>query len=291
MVGVLQGNVQIRISARIDDFKTIKQAIKAVPGVRNSAYFAKGESECILLVNVKLGKSEDPMGLCLSVMDGVIRVLKENGVRRLDECPFCGAGNCDSLMIYKGGCRSVHRRCASEDFSQVQQLAGASPETGNYVTGLLGGIVGMVLGCVPSLLTAYFMNTIYALLFALIPICIYYGYKLARGRMGKATIFVSVLLTVVGVFFMNAVMVYLQLLQEFSTAFATVQIQALVGSLSGWGIILKSNPSTLLFAALGIWISWRIITNTPAKQAANAEVVISTLMDDPAYTADFSFEE
>lgn len=56
-------------------------------------------------------------------------------------------------------------------------------ESGSYLTGLLGAIIGGLLATIPAVAVIWFTETAYSLLYFLIPLGVYHGYRLARGKM------------------------------------------------------------------------------------------------------------
>lgn len=176
-----------------------------------------------------------------------------------DVCPYCKQSHCDSTAIVKNTYRGVHKRCVDEQLEGNLRATEKNELEGSYLTGVIGAILGGVVGCIPTILTLWFLERHFSLLYALIPLCIFYGYKLFRGRMNRAALVTTIILSVVYVFglyvlYIGIVLVAYGYSLSFLRYFITDPefLRTLTGDLA----------ISLLFTALGVAIVWRRISQT-----------------------------
>ncbi len=111
------------------------------------------------------------------------------GVVPLTFCPFCGQDHCDSLCVVQDRYAPVHEACAAGVFPPATYEEPTTvPDKKNYVTGILGAILGLLVGALPQLALNYFTGYSLMLLYLLPPVLAFFGYKLLKGpatRTGK----------------------------------------------------------------------------------------------------------
>lgn len=130
--------------------------------------------------------------------------------------------------------------------------------------GIIGGILGAIVGVLPSFLSVVLVEKIYALLFALIPLCIYYGYKLLKGKMNKVVIVLTVILSVLSVYMIEMLLLAYYMVSDYGLLISEA-IQLVGASLlepSVWTAMTMDALTSFLFVALGIWIAWGRISRT-----------------------------
>lgn len=215
------------------------------------------------------GSDADYVRLCA-------QTLSHNGLRTPDVCPFCGAGNCDATALTNKGYRPVHYRCLQNEATKAQSKAETNRENGSYLLGFIGALIGMLVGTIPTFLTVVFMQREYSLLFALIPICAYFGYKLFRGKMDKAALVISILMAILGVFILNFEFIVFSMMKEYGASFSEAMsvMPQLLADGSVWSELAAGSLQEFLFSALGVLIAWRLISGTAAGTAASAETVL-----------------
>mgnify|MGYP001851262890 CR=1 FL=1 len=125
---------------------------------------------------------ENPLELYQYALSIVMSALSASGVVPLTFCPFCGQDGCDSLCVVQDRYAPVHETCASRAYPPaVLPNESAAPSSGNLITGLIGAVLGLLVGCLPqfalNLVSGYSLAALYLLpaLFA------FGGYKLFRG--------------------------------------------------------------------------------------------------------------
>ena len=198
------------------------------------------------------------------------------GLRPLDVCPYCGGGNCDAAAFSKKGYQAVHYRCLQAEAGKAHSKAESNRENGSYLLGILGAFIGMLVGTIPTFLTVVYMQMEYSVLFALIPICAYLGYKLFRGKMDKAALIVSIVMAVLGVFILNFEYLAFLIKHEYGLPFSeTLSVMPeLLRDGEVWAAIAADSLQEFLFSARGVFIAWRLISGTAAGAAANADAAL-----------------
>ncbi|WP_040196562.1 hypothetical protein [Candidatus Soleaferrea massiliensis] len=207
-----------------------------------------------------------------------IGILRQFGVLPIEECAICKRGGCDSLILHGDLYHPVHDGCCDQILHQTKQEAEQNELNGNYVLGFIGGLLGAVVGVIPSVLTILLADRIYAILFALIPMCIYFGYKLFGGKLNKVALVTSIVLSIVGVMIMELMLTSIYISTEFGTGI-TESVSLMFASLAMpdmWSAIAADSIMPLIFAGLGVWISWGYISRTSQSTVRSIEERIST---------------
>lgn len=222
------------------------------------------------------GKKKKMQGSDADYVEFCAYVLSAAGLRPRDCCPYCKTGGCDALSFVKGGYGTVHYRCLQEAAARERDKADSNLQNGSYFLGVIGAFLGMIVGSVPSFLTIAFMEMEYAVLFALIPLCAYFGYKLFRGKMNKAALAVSIVMAFLGVFLLYFEMIAFSAMKEYGLSFGEVMsfMPELLRDGELWADILTHALKEFLFMGLGIVFVWRLISSTAADSASNASAAL-----------------
>jgi len=212
-----------------------------------------------------------------------LRVLARNGYRPDEVCPHCGRSACDAAGLYGGAYHTTHRACLREQVDAAEAAAEKNQREGSYFTGILGGIIGMLVGTLPSLLTVTLLDSVYALLFALIPICTYFGYKLLGGKLNRFALVFSIIMTILGVYILGFEYACVFLMQEYELSLAEmlVVLPELLFDPSVWISLTTDMITEFIFAGLGLWFAWRTISGTAAGSADNAKAIADLAIDWP----------
>lgn len=223
-------------------------------------------------------------------LDAATAALRENGVAPADTCAVTGAARPDSLcLVNVNGALCFQPVCAAairEQGAQVREKAAENEANGSYALGILGAALGLLVGLIPSMLLLLSTQYISAWLFALVPICAMFGYKLFKGRMSRGSIVIVIVLSLLGV----VLIPYLELVvyfvkdagftlgQSFDIARAYMTHPEFLSEISGELLQL------LLFMGLGILVAWRFMSNqTNGSAMQNSEAQLATLRPNPAY--------
>lgn len=206
-------------------------------------------------------------------------LFREQGAGLPECCKNCGQGGCDVYVASGFFYVPSHRACLDRQVSEVQQKAERNTLQGNYLTGTIGAILGMATGILPSLITILFTERIYAALYALIPLCIYEGYKLLRGRLNRAALVISVLLSIVGAYLIECILLTVYLIGEgLPLDISLLLLLSQFGEAEFWVNLSQDALSSLFFIGLGIWIAWGRISRTAQADVVDAERLLETVM-------------
>ena len=204
-----------------------------------------------------------------------VRAFKKSGAFTGDRCAVCNGSGCDMAAPIRGAARPVHSRCLDGAVSAASQRQGENDSKGSYVTGIIGGILGMIVGTIPSFLVILLTQRIYALLFALVPLLAYYGYRLMGGRMNRAALLVSVVMAIVGVYFLEFALMTYALSDEYglSIAEAIRTMPIYLEDPQVWLEVTTGAVMEFIFAGIGILIVWGQISRTAAGDVADAKAL------------------
>lgn len=223
----------------------------------------------------KAKKVEEGLDDLLSVLPAV---LHRRGISPQKTCPICHREDCEMLAAFDGSYQPIHQGCLEEIAQAAGQKMAQNQESGSYLTGLLGAIIGGLLATIPAVAVIWFTETAYSLLYFLIPLGVYHGYRLARGKMDGIVLPLTCVLSVVfGVAtdIMNLAisMVANEIpLKYLGVMFTNGEVQRL---------LMGDMVSSLLFVALGIAVTWNQISRTARSSMDDALAIQQSAMVNP----------
>ena len=212
-----------------------------------------------------------------TVLSKASDLLRNNGLSGVSECPICGTQNCDILLNWKGFYRPAHQSCVQSTLSSGVETAKNKIQNGSYLTGTLGALVGSFLGAIPSFLSIWFGNSVFALLFTLIPLGAYFGYKLARGKMTRLVTVITIVVSFVQLFVLEQMIFYFAVVEATGLHPSIFDTIAYYFQLYAFSDIVASMGTEFLFLLLGIWISWRLITQTGHSEVNSIKNTAATI--------------
>ena len=223
------------------------------------------------------GAEEKRVRACLDALDRV-------GAEPDAVCPLCSAGGCDAAALVDGVYRPVHERCAQERAAKAGQSAWEDGESGRYALGVLGAVLGALVGTVPGAAVSVYVGEVISPLAVLIPLCAYHGCRLLRGRAGRLSLLMSLLLSPVGVIAMGWERVAAQLYAR--TRGADIQtllrhMEIYMRRAERWMYVLRESHQELLWAAVGLLGVWSI-NRVYGRQTRAAREAREFLMPYPA---------
>ncbi len=232
-------------------------------------------------------------------MDTLTAALSQNGVGPANTCALTGASDPDSLYLVGKkpylGYQPVSSAAVRQNEYKLQSKMEENEANGSYLTGFLGAVIGMLLAVAVNVLVIVYLERIFALLFALVPIAAMYGYKLLNGKTNKAALVIVVLLSLLAIPLMEYLTGVIGVMRELPVSLGmALQITARV----------LFTPETLseisgelgmmaLFMILGLFIAWRLISGQlNSSQAAASRIQMETMRPNPACRRDtFDTEE
>ena len=208
-----------------------------------------------------------------AALDAIAQALRSRDVLPAQTCAVCGREHPDSLCLI-GGYQPVHAACVNTMTETTKQAAEENERKGSYLTGFIGGVLGVLVGLVPSLLSILLFDRIYTVLFALVPLCAMWGYRKLNGKRSSASIVIIIILSLAGVVLLEFLAVTISFKQELGMTLLPAMRYTLnyLFSSVGVGVMLQESLAELLFMAIGIFIAWRFLahTNHSAVTQANA---------------------
>lgn len=213
-----------------------------------------------------------------------VRTLEANGIAPRQACAICKQETCDSLALYKDCFAPVHRSCIKGAIENDAKEINRNLQSGSYFTGIIGALLGVIVGIIPNLLSIWFLHYVIAYLFALIPICGYYGYKMLGGKMNISALVITLVLSVAGVYFMQILRLVMEVMKEYYTTFIWAFGASFKYVFSDIGVLLDLTRDSLLeflFLGLGIFIAWRTIRRTNADDEFRVKTMEDTIVPYP----------
>ncbi len=223
-------------------------------------------------------KDADPTPLFEQVLDVVATHFREAGLTPSDTCPICHQPGCDGLAFLDGAYVPAHQNCVRSETYAVALQAQKNQEKGNYFTGFLGALLGGLVGTIPNVIAAVWLERIMAILYALIPLCAYYGYKLFKGKMNKGALISSIVSSVINLFMVEYITQYVWLCLDIEELFDLPFYTQIFFLALGEGELTGNLLQGALFMALGLWFSWSKISHTGRQDVQSAATVQATLL-------------
>lgn len=223
-------------------------------------------------------------------METLTAALMQNGVGPADTCAVTKAANPDSLcLIGDPNCFGYQPVCASairhNDY-EVQAKAEENENNGSYLTGFLGALLGALVGIAVNLLSILFLQRIFALLFALVPICAMFGYKLFKGKTDKIAMVIVIVLSVLAVPVMEFLSIAFTFVKEYSAPVGEA-ISVTKDLFFDADVLKETLPEMgkfLLFMALGVFIAWSYMRNQlNSTKAQGAKLQLDSMRPNPNY--------
>ena len=216
------------------------------------------------VMRLTVNKQETAEGSPAQVLDRFLEIISREGVAPLDRCPICNKSGCDAAAPMGGVMALAHMDCLKQRAEKTKARLEDGEFSGSYLTGIIGALLGAIVGTLPNLLLIVFLQRVFALAMCLIPICAYYGYKLFGGKRNKFAIVISIVMAVAGVMLIQWELVAYTLMHDYhySLSRALSYIWGRMDDFSLWIDLAKDAGIEWLMAALGVWISFGVISRT-----------------------------
>lgn len=206
-----------------------------------------------MLLPYAIKYSDKQFEKCENALNTFVAYLKSIDLQTSNKCVICGeeAENDSFSNLYV----PVHQECINSLKKEAEEnIAEENKNLVNLPKSIILAFIGAFVGAIPTFISIMGFNYMIALLYALIPLASFFGYKLGKApKRWYATLIVIVLSVGVAVGFD----VYLY------SIFASFNNMTLLD-------FIRENPSnffadifqSIIFIALGVWISWKYISNT-----------------------------
>jgi hypothetical protein len=203
-----------------------------------------------------------------NAIEKVTMLLKEENYLPFDTCFVCKQAQEEELeyKLYGQYHIPLHESCASSFVETVTKTIEAKDaKTGNLPLSIFLAVIGAFIGLIPIIIALFVLESYFAILYALIPLASFLGYKLGKApRKNYMTAIIVFLSVAVTIFFEYSVWSIIFALDGvyFIDAIQDPEILAAV---------IGDMAIALLFIGLGIWISWKYISNTTTKALKRME--------------------
>ena len=210
-------------------------------------------------------------------VNGIISAFKNNDVRPSTNCFVCNQSSIDSLCIDNDRFKFVHEVCAKQQVNDNIDVI--SSRKTSYLLGTVGAFLGMIIGILPSVLTILLAETIYSVLFMIIPVSIIYFYKIFKGKLGLYSLIVTIIMSLVSVVFMQylvIVLVFMEMGTSISDSFALCNM--LYMNLEGIIEIITSSGSEYTFLVIGLFFTWQTISASHKGEVNNQKNISKSII-------------
>ena len=224
------------------------------------------------------GQGEELLQQTDGAMRQVTGMLREAAAQVPDTCPLCRKKGCDALALV-GGYVPVHRACCQQQAYDTVSRGEVNRATGSYLTGFVGALIGGLVGSLPTLFTILVFQYMIALLYALIPLGAYFGYRKLRGRMDRGAVWLIILASVLELFLLEQLSFYLIVAMAYGIVPSPLATMSLYFQVMTPGDIAASMIPSFIFLLIGIWIVFRKISTTSQGEAADAGRCVESLQD------------
>lgn len=281
-------DVAVRVEAKSKELKNaLKTAVKNT-GLKFSFYTNQGSFLSFLTrFNRKSAYEEQ----AAAFMDAVVNILRGMNIQPANTCAVCGGGSPDSLCCVSSY-QPVHSACMKRMHEEAKDSAEHNRQNGSYLTGFIGAFLGAIVGLLPNIFTAFAFDTLYAVLFALVPMASIWGYKKLNGKNTKGAIVIVVILSLLSVFLLQFLILGSAVADEYGVGFgeAMLAVVEIFLNLEGLVMIASESLTEFFFMLLGLLFSWEYISRTNTTELKASQAVLDTLRPNPAYTQQFESE-
>lgn len=234
------------------------------------------------------GKGEAEIPSFRAFMDTLTGALQRNGIGPANTCAVTGAANPDSLCLmvdnkyagYQPVCGGAVRQKEYEVQSKVED----NENNGSYVAGFFGAVIGMLVAVALNVFLMVLTNRMYVVLFALVPICAMFGYRLFKGRTNKTSIIIMILLSLLAIPMIVYFIAVVTLMREYALPLAeALSVGAQVVTDSAYLSEIKSDlVMMLLFMVLGLLFAWRFLrAQLNSTKTQIAQIQLDTMRPNP----------
>lgn len=223
--------------------------------------------------------------------DAIAAALSAHGLSPAVTCAVCGGGTPDSLCVVNTY-QPVHAACMHQKLEAAKEQAMENKENGSYLTGTLGAILGALVGSFLPLVMLIATDTLYALLFALVPLAAMFGYRKFKGKSDKISIVIVIVVSILAVVLMAYAVIVYYIMQQMGVGLGTaMSFVSRFMSGSDFAELLGQFWKGFLFMGLGIVISWGYLTKTSSAEVKTTATLLETMRPNPMFSQDYTQSE
>lgn len=225
------------------------------------------------------------------VADAIAAALSAHGLSPAVTCAVCGGGTPDSLCVVNTY-QPVHAACMHQKLETAKEQAMENKENGSYLTGTLGAILGALVGTILPLVMLIATDTLYALLFALVPLAAMFGYRKFKGKSDKISIVIVIVVSILAVVLMAYAVIVYYIMQQMGVGLGTaMSFVSRFMSGSDFAELLGQFWKGFLFMGLGIVISWGYLTKTSSAEVKTTATLLETMRPNPMFNQNYAQSE
>lgn len=200
-----------------------------------------------------------------SIITQAVATFKTNLLRQTQNCDICKAPfeseEEKMFHVWQDSYVPSHEACLGREINKVKESIRLEDTRSNYlIVSIIFSMIGAVIGIIPMVLGVFYMDTYYALFYALIPVGAFYGYKLGKAPMKNYMLYLIIIISVI------VVVVFQFLYWSIIAMSFDLTLAQVLRSVDGRNGFLRDLMISLVFLGIGIYLSWRYISNTNANK-------------------------
>jgi len=190
-------------------------------------------------------------------------------------CAICDQDGGDMLTLFEGNARIVHNSCLHRWKNENMEKMETKSQTAGHLQGVLGGVLGGIVGSIPAFAALRLTNYVVWFLFALIPLGIYYGWKLFGGKLTRITLVFTIIYALILAFVVEVIDTFI-ILRSYFGDWVTLQdtLEAYFVSSPVRATLLQNALMALGATLVGIFVAWRAITKTDKGQLIEVQIAV-----------------
>ncbi len=282
-VAICSDDHSITVIFRIDpmDARTVKQNLKrALRGIA-MVVFNKGT----ISITMK-GENWQIAEKFNAVSKGVPEIFHMHDVHPTTQCSYCKGEGCDVYALLDIGYEAVHTACIEKALDKAKDYAERNKRSGSHLTGTIGAllviVVAFLVSGIPTWLNNQRLSGAMSLIFAFLPLGIFYTYKLFNGKLDWYATALTGVLSLGAGFFVNTGLLYWQLVKIEGRLVPIADVWALLTRSNMWGSFMSSMIYSLIFTIFALFIARNAIRATGETGVQTIERVQDTLIPIPS---------
>lgn len=260
------------ILARPVKRKTVVTIRRALPkGCSAAAQRAR------LIINC--GRRENGAESLRSALDAAAEVLAAQGLEVPAVCPLCKDRDrsCDALALVGDGYVPTHQDCCRNRASRGAGRAEYNTMNGSYLTGILGALLLGFAACIPTVLSIWFLDRVFALLYALVPLGAYYGYRLFHGKLNRGALPIVIGICLLALFGIEQMLFYIAIVNAYGVYPSVVDTVSFYFAIMTPADMAGDMATSFLFMLLGVWITFRVIRRTNQSELRDSDTLLESV--------------
>ncbi len=237
-----------------ETIKTLKKTLKIT-----IEYGSMNDNLIFNALFTSASKPEKSVEQIANIIDTVTLALQDQHINEVNTCLFCGLEKEEeetSWVLYKKLYICAHQLCLENDYEKQEQIIKAEDANLKKLPlSIVLAVIGAFIGTIPAILVMIFTGWLFGILFAVAPICSFFGYKLGKAPMRWYATLIAVISSLVAcivsifiIYFTLAALSnvdFVELIKDPSSGFMAMFLQAflfdVIGVLCAWGYITKIN--------------------------------------------------